>query len=197
MSLCNIVDNTRTDKNAGASGSYGHSYLDLYESLLNCKKYTAKNVLEIGIDKGGSIKLWYDYFPNAKIHGLDIKHNQTVIDEFQHIERVVLHTNVDAYDEAFFTENLLNKETRFDVLLDDGPHTLDSMKTFIKMYLSVLKDNGILIIEDVQDVGWFEQLIECVPEDLKQYIECHDLRHIKGRWDDIVFVINKSKLQMI
>ena len=42
MSLVELVNNERTDKNTT------HSYLDLYETLLSSKKETAKNVLEIG-----------------------------------------------------------------------------------------------------------------------------------------------------
>lgn len=46
--------------------------------MKNCyqkKKHTAKNVLEVGIGceyitNGGSIMLWYDYFPNATVYGL-------------------------------------------------------------------------------------------------------------------------------
>lgn len=57
MSLEDIVDNTRTDKNRPT----GHSYLPLYQDLLISKKETAKNVLEIGIYHGGSIKLWSDF----------------------------------------------------------------------------------------------------------------------------------------
>ena len=41
MSLLSLVDNRRTDKNAG------HSYLNLYELLLNKYKYTTSNILEI------------------------------------------------------------------------------------------------------------------------------------------------------
>ena len=52
MSLEVIVDNSKTDKNTL------HSYLPLYQNLLTSKKETAKNVLEVGIYQGGSIKLW-------------------------------------------------------------------------------------------------------------------------------------------
>jgi hypothetical protein len=45
MSLEELADNTRTDKNTV------HSYLPLYEKLLSSKKYTAKNILEIGIQQ--------------------------------------------------------------------------------------------------------------------------------------------------
>jgi hypothetical protein len=193
MSLKDIVDNTRTDKNRGYVGMYGHSYLELYETLLNSKKETAKNVLEIGIDKGGSIKLWHDYFQNSNIYGLDITHNDDVVKEFKENNRVFLYTNKNAYDEEFFIDNFLSKNIKFDVLLDDGPHTLESMKIFVKMYSQLLKDDGILMIEDLQKVEWLEELKNCTPDELKQYIEFYDLRHLRGRWDDIVFVINKSK----
>ena len=55
-----------------------------------------------------------------------------------------------------------------------------------------MEDDGILIIEDVQSWDWIEELKKATPEHLKEYIESYDLRHIKGRYDDIVFVINKS-----
>jgi hypothetical protein len=51
MSLEELVNNNRTDKNTT------HSYLDLYNSLLESKKESARRVLEIGMWDGGSIKL--------------------------------------------------------------------------------------------------------------------------------------------
>ena len=77
-------------------------------------------------------------------------------------------------------------------MLDDGPHTLNSMKTFIKLYSQIMTDDGILIIEDVQDWNWIEILKNEVSDDLKEFIEVYDLRHVKKRYDDIVFVINKK-----
>ncbi len=66
MSLKNLVDNSRTDKDTT------HSYVDLYDKLLTHKKEKAKNILEIGINYGGTIKLWSDYFKNSNIYALDI-----------------------------------------------------------------------------------------------------------------------------
>ena len=77
-------------------------------------------------------------------------------------------------------------------MLDDGPHTLDSMKRFITLYSQLMKEDGILIIEDVQDWEWIEILKNEVSDHLKQYIKVYDLRNVKGRYDDIVFTIDKS-----
>ena len=191
MSLVDLVDNTRTDKNTR------HSYLDLYEELLSKKKNTAKNVLEIGIghgndgiNDGGSIKLWKDYFTQATVYALDIKHIDSVWNGIKNDERILLYTSTDAYNEEFVRSTFSPKQ--FDFMIDDGPHTLESMKLFIKLYTPLMTDDGILIIEDLQDISWIHELLREVPDHLKQYVHYYDLRCNKSRYDDIVFTINKS-----
>jgi len=51
-------------------------------------------------------------------------------------------------------------------MLDDGPHTLESMKQFIKLYSQIMTDDGILAIEDVQSWKWIDKLKNEVPENL-------------------------------
>ena len=186
MSLEALADNTRTDKNTT------HSYLPLYENLLLGKRESARNVLEVGIYQGGSIKMWSDYFINATVHALDIMDDSNVWEAIKHNERIVLYTSSDAYSNEFFTANFLNKNIKCDFLLDDGPHTLESMKSFIKLYSQIMADDAILIIEDVQSWDWIELLKNEVPENLKHFIKVYDLRPNKKRYDDIVFTINKS-----
>ncbi len=188
MSLEQIADNSRTDKNTV------HSYLPLYEKLLNKKRETATNVLEVGIYHGGSIKLWHDYFVNATVYGLDIMNINDVYDGIKNKERITLHTSSDAYNTEFFNANFLSKNIKFDLLLDDGPHTLQSMIQFIQLYSQIMADDGILIIEDVQSWDWIETLKTVVPEHLKKFIKVYDLRPNKGRYDDIVFSIDKFNI---
>jgi hypothetical protein len=188
MSLEEIVDNSKTDKNTT------HSYLPLYQKLLISKKETAKNVLEVGICNGGSIKLWHDFFTNANIYGLDIMNIEDVWENIKHKGTIILHTSKDAYNEDFFIDNFLYKNIKCDFMLDDGPHTLESMKQFIKLYSQIMTDDGILIIEDVQSWDWIDILKNETPEHLKQFIKVYDLRPNKGRYDDIVFTIDKANV---
>jgi hypothetical protein len=95
MSLEQLVDNSKTDKNTL------HSYLGLYQKLLISKKETARNVLEVGIFNGGSIKLWHDFFPNATIYGLDIIPIKNLWSEIKNKQRIKL-GRYDAYDNDFF-----------------------------------------------------------------------------------------------
>ena len=185
MSLTAIADHTRTDKNTS------HSYLDLYQKLLIGKKETAQNVLEVGISFGGSIKLWNDFFTNATIYGLDIMDINDIWEEIKNNDRIILHTSTDAYDNNFVTTNFLEKNIRIDFILDDGPHTLETMIQFIKLYLQLITEDGILIIEDIPSYDWIDILKNEVPEEMKQFIKVYDLRPNKGRWDDIVLTIDR------
>jgi cephalosporin hydroxylase len=188
MSLEKIVNNLKTDKNTI------HSYLPLYQNLLISKKETAKIVLEIGIYRGGSIKLWSDFFTNATVYGLDIMSINDVWEEIKNKDKIILHTSKDAYNEDFFIANFLYKNIKCDFMLDDGPHSLESMKQFIKLYSQIMTDDGILIIEDVQCIDWIDLLKNEVPEHLKRYIKVYDLRPNKNRYDDIVFTIDRSNI---
>lgn len=79
-------------------------------------------------------------------------------------------------------------------MLDDGPHTLESMKQFIQLYSQIMTDDGILIIEDVQSWDWIDILRNEVLDHLKQFIKVYDLRPNKDQYDDIVFTINKFNI---
>ena len=181
-----IVDNSKTDKNTI------HSYLETYQKILNNKKDTAQNVLEIGIAEGGSIKMWSDFFTNATIHGLDIIHMDSIWDEIKNNDKIVLYTSTDAYNDTFIKTEFLDKNKRFDVMIDDGPHTLESMLKFIRLYSQLMTNNGILIIEDVQSWDWIKILRNMVPLSLKKFIKVYDLRKNKDRFDDIIFTIDRS-----
>ena len=101
-----------------------HSYLETYESLFKSKKYSATNVLEIVLQYGGSIKLWSYYFVNSKIYGLDIRKIKDHWPVILSNPRVILGC-FDAYNIQFFNNQML--KFKFDIIIDDGPHTLESM----------------------------------------------------------------------
>ena len=188
MSLKELINNDSTDKNTT------HSYLETYELLFSKRKTKTKNVLEIGIGdfeelNGGSVELWHNYFPNATIYAVDILDITRVFPHIQNNPPIQLFTGSNAYDQHFFETTFLDKNIKFDIIIDDGPHTLESMKQFINLYHQVLAPGGILIVEDVQDIDWIEHLTNVTPDSLKEFIKVYDLRNNKGRYDDILFTI--------
>ena len=181
--------------NGYSDKSTTHSYIDLYNKLLYRIKDTALNVLEIGIGNwndsvnGASILLWLKYFKQADIYAVDIISQQYMINDIKNNDRIKIFSETNAYDNTFVNKEL--SSIKFDMILDDGPHSLQSQLEFIKLYSPLLAENSILIIEDVQNISHFNDLIDETPDDLKKYIKIYDLRHKKARNDDLVFTIDK------
>jgi hypothetical protein len=183
MELRSLIDSRRTDKDTL------HSYLETYENLFKEKRFTSTAIMEIGISEGGSIKLWNDYFINARIIGIDIMKMRNSIEDIKNIyPRINLLLETDAYN---MDVNFFNN--KFDIIIEDGDHVLSNQIKFLKNYLPILDDNGIMIIEDIQKIQDIDILKLETPEEYKKYIEVYDLRGNKGRYDDILFVINKNK----
>ena len=137
-----LINNKYTDKGTT------HSYLDLYQKLLFPIKDTAKNILEIGIGdlgskNGGSLLIWKSFFTSATIYGVDILPKSRVLDELINDKSIELYCETNAYDKNFIKK----LKVKFDFLLDDGPHTLQSQIDFITLYSPLLNDNGILILK--------------------------------------------------
>ena len=48
-----------------------HSYIDVYEDVLAPYRKTANKMLEIGVFKGNSLRMWENYFEWADVIGVD------------------------------------------------------------------------------------------------------------------------------
>lgn len=179
-----IINNALTDKNAG------HTYLPVYESLFKNIKDSVKNILEIGVYTGGSMLLWNDYFLNATVHGLDVRPEPDII---KNIDRIKFY-NADAYNFDFIRTTFEETNMKFDILIDDGPHSLDSMMIFASKYSPLLTDKGILVIEDIQDMSWIPKIIQSFPKEYQEYVYVKDRRHIIDRYDDVMIILDKRQI---
>jgi hypothetical protein len=165
-----------------------HSYLEFYENEFQKVRNKQINFLEIGIQTGSSMFLWKEFFKNAQIVGIDNTDSHLLPEYSSKKEdfKNVLYIFEDAYQ-----EKVARILPEFDIIIDDGPHSLESQKKFIELYLSKLKSGGVMIIEDLQDISWAHELLSTVPDQFKENCEVLDLRSNKNRYDDILFIIRK------
>lgn len=163
-----------------------HSYIEnFYEKSF--EKYQNKDdikLCEIGIDVGGSIALWSEYFKSGSITGIDIKtdrlNDQYKSENFHNVEYLI----DNAYD-----ENFIDSLSSFDIIIDDGPHTFSTMLIFIEKYIHKLNPGGLMVIEDIPSIEWIDYFKLLVPTNLKT--EVIDLRQIDQRYDSLIFTIQK------
>jgi 23S rRNA U2552 (ribose-2'-O)-methylase RlmE/FtsJ len=160
-----------------------HSYGEFYDALFAGKEHANLHILEIGVNEGGSVRLWHDYLKKSEIVGVD------TVDLIHDSEKKYDRLEIEIFD-AYNPENLLLFfwGGRFDVVIDDGPHTLSSQIYALTEFPSYLKPGGILVIEDVPE-GAEQEIIKYAPAG--GTVEVINLRSVKGRWDDCLIVFKK------
>jgi len=183
--LKQLIDNTRTDKQTR------HQYLDAYEETFSYYKDKAKRVLEIGIDRGGSIHLWRKYFPNATIYGMDCIPLEQVADDLKHDDKIVIWAGLDAYATPTINE-LKALGIQFDIIIDDGSHLLNDMKKVCEEYTSLLTPDGCLVIEDVKHHSWAAAMADVLPQDVALWTRTVDLREPTECYDSFLFIVEKN-----
>lgn len=165
-----------------------HAYIFPYDKAF--EKYRDKTVslLEIGNNGGESIKLWNDYFNESQIFGIEIN-DLKELDEInaQH-ENINLYTKTDAYCDE--TVDLFRKDDhKFDIIIDDGSHRPEHQAFAVIKWLPFLKEGGVFIIEDVQSFEIAQYLMSLIPEELLDRSMVVDRRHVKGRYDDVMIIV--------
>ncbi len=120
-----------------------HFYSDFYEECLRGK--TVNNLLEIGVEYGGSLRAWSSLFPKANIYGADINKDYL----FNEGNIKTFYTNQLNKNELKLLSEKLNK-TKFDLIIDDGLHNFDAnVNTFEALFPLLDQEKGIYFIEDI------------------------------------------------
>jgi hypothetical protein len=196
--LCELFFKYRSDK----CPKIFHTYSPLYYDILKNNKYDYKNILEIGVGTnevmkpisgeeyqiGSSLRAWRDFFPNAKIFGLDIR--KDVLFNDNRIE--CYYTDQSNTNELEKTINLISQNQSvenldFDLIIDDGSHVVDHMILTFNTLKKYLKKGGIYIIEDIKK------------HEIPIFINLSDenfeiLKVSEGNWDWDAFVVFKKNI---
>ena len=114
-----------------------HNYLTTYSELFYKFEKENINILEVGTWKGGSMKLFEDYFVNANIIGYDIISPEIKLDRSKVIVKDFYNINI-------------NELPPLTIAIDDGPHGIQDQIKFIKMVYPIMVKGGILVVEDVR-----------------------------------------------
>jgi hypothetical protein len=127
------------DKNSGY-----HGYTRYYEFYFNDKKNNVKKVLELGVDRGNSLRMWNDYFCNATIYGIDIN------PRCKKIENNKINVSIGNCNDLTFIDGFFNTYGGdFDLIIDDGSHNVKDQIAFFNKAFTYVKSKGIFVIEDV------------------------------------------------
>ena len=118
-SLRDIFDNTKI------SIHKWENYFEIYESYFHPFREKNVRLLEIGVQYGGSLKMWMEYFLKPKIFGIDIN------PECKQLEEENIDIQIGSQNDKEFLKKYADYVGNLDIIIDDGGHTMDQqLNTF-------------------------------------------------------------------
>lgn len=167
----------------GTDKHYVHDYINnFYQQYFEPIQYKNIKLLEIGTCTGASLKMWKEFFVNGIIEGVDVEDKR--LDKYK--DENIKYYFADAYDIEF-----VNTLSNYDIIIDDGPHTLESQLLFIKLYSSKINKNGFMIIEDIDSSNSIQLICDEINNQYNAYPKIIDKRKEVGLSNEILIWIKK------
>lgn len=154
--LTQLADFYGSDKgvSCGVWGRSPHGYSRVYHDLFCKHRFDELAFLEIGLqastedsgvpDDAPSLRMWRDYFPNAKLFGFD-KNNFSF---FSQEKTTVLQGDQGKVEDLKTLAGSCGKDG-FSVIIDDGSHMSSHQQITLAWLFPVLQSGGLYIIEDL------------------------------------------------
>ncbi|WP_282603934.1 hypothetical protein [Paracoccus sp. PARArs4] len=153
VNLTDLADKYGSDK-----GSAKHRYSELYQMLFLPYRNRTISFLEMGLQIGGpehgnnaarpttdapSVRMWLEFFPKAKIHGLDVSDFSWFKDP-----RFVFHCcDMDRRENIRAATSDIKA---LDIVIDDASHASHHQQNGLLELFGKVKSGGLYIIEDLR-----------------------------------------------
>jgi SAM-dependent methyltransferase len=124
-------------------------YFEIYDRYLSEFRGKPVTMLEIGVADGGSLELWRKFLgPEARLIGLDID-PRCLARAGDGIEIFI----GDQGDPEYL-KSLAEKVGPFDIILDDGSHRMEDLRTSFLTLFKSLTPGGVYLAEDLHTCYW-------------------------------------------
>ncbi|MBB4189813.1 23S rRNA U2552 (ribose-2'-O)-methylase RlmE/FtsJ [Sinorhizobium terangae] len=148
------IENTTSGK-MWSSIPGGHKwlgYFPVYDREFSRFRGKRPRVLEIGVYRGASLRLWSRFFGvGARIVGVDVDSQCSKSDN----PDSNIHVEIGDQRDAAFLRLIVEKYGPFDLIIDDGSHVAShQIASFNALFMTGLKNNGIYFVEDLECMYW-------------------------------------------
>ncbi len=131
MKISEVLAQYETDK------INDHHYGDAYNKLFaQFERNAPLNILEIGTQKGGSLLAWKEYFPNARVTGIDII--DALKTEYYDPKIRYIISDIKKWD----------TDEMYDIIIDDGSHLYPDVQHVVHNFIRTGKnyDDVLMVI---------------------------------------------------
>lgn len=133
-----------------------HHYFEIYEAYFRRYRDRPIRMLEIGVFRGGSLRMWKEYFhPDSTIVGIDVDKSCAA----HEIADRNVYVRIGSQADPNFLAEVNGEFGPFDIILDDGSHkTHHQIISFGALFRNALKDGGCYMVEDVHTNYWLKHV---------------------------------------
>jgi GT2 family glycosyltransferase len=142
-SLNEIAVRTGTDKS-----DRHHGYTWVYEEYLAPLRDQPITLLEIGVADGASLKMWREYFPHARIYGLDRDPACRALAG----DRIEVFVG-DQSDARCLAE-VIRRTGPLNLVIDDGSHIGEHQIESFESLFPAVTEGGLYVVEDLHTSYW-------------------------------------------
>lgn len=120
------------------------NYFEIYDKHFKFYQNKADvRILEIGLLDGGSIEFWRQYFGSGlTYYGIDIN------PDCKNYEREGVHIFIGSQSDEKFLKSVIEQVPEFDIIIDDGGHTMKHQTVSFECLFGHVKDGGSYLCED-------------------------------------------------
>ena len=129
-------------------------YLPEYQKLFSDFNGLRVNMLEIGVQHGGSYRIWKNFFGEDLLRwtGIDINQKCLALNNQLAPEKGLVCCGSQA--DPVFLEEVASQRGEFDVIIDDGSHQSEHIIASFETLAKHVRDGGLYIVEDVHACYW-------------------------------------------
>ena len=133
-----------------------YHYFDIYKRHFERFRDRPIKMLEIGVFRGGSLRMWKQFFhPDSTIVGIDIDPSCAA----HEIADQNIYVRIGSQADPNFLANVTGEFGPFDVILDDGSHkTHHQIISFGALFRESLNDGGCYMCEDCHTNYWIKHV---------------------------------------
>jgi capsular polysaccharide biosynthesis protein len=130
-------------KHGTDKSSRGHGFLASYEYFFREFRDDAFNLLEIGGLNGASLRMWEEYFPNARIICIDTN------------PKVAAHASgritveIGSAGDKDYLAAFRKTHRRARIVIDDGSHRWDHQRIALRGLFGMVEPGGFYVVEDI------------------------------------------------
>jgi hypothetical protein len=131
-----------TDKVDASHTHNGIPYTDVYARYLNEWRLRRFTLLELGVYRGNSLRMWDAFFPRAMVIGLDLE-------EIAAERAPQFEVTIGSQDDPRVLQGILDRHSDLRVVVDDASHITSLTIASFRYLFPRLPRGSLYIIEDV------------------------------------------------